>query len=166
MRGFLALIWGALIAAVAPAAADYKPYRDTNGGDVQPFVLFCSTGIGYAAAACGGPTTPMFVLSMPFVRSGTGDPIIFDNVTTTAKQFAITKPPDATSYRFLNPCNVDVRIRRVSSMSESVTLRTGTRFMARSAETLGTSNPQFVSVIATAVPNGDCSPELQYGNGG
>jgi hypothetical protein len=166
MRIFLAYVLGALVAITTPACAEYIPYRDKSGGDVQPFVLFCSTGVGYAAAACGGPTTPMFVLSMPFVRSGTGDPIIFDGVTTTAKQFAITKPADATSYRFLNPCNVDVRIRRVSSMTETVTLRTGTRFFARTAETLGTSNPTFVSIIATATPTGDCSPELQYGNGG
>ncbi|KQT13986.1 hypothetical protein ASG40_19355 [Methylobacterium sp. Leaf399] len=108
----------------------------------------------------------MTVLSTPFVRSGTGDPIIFDGVTTTPKQFAITKPADATSYRFVNPCNVDVRIRKVGSMQESVTLITGTRFLARSSETLGTSAPTFVSIIATATPTTECNPELQYGRGG
>lgn len=66
----------------------------------------------------------------------------------------------------MNPCNVDVRIRKVGSLTETVTLTTGTRFMARSAETLGTSDPKFVSIIATATPAGDCSPELQYGRGG
>ncbi|WP_156376190.1 hypothetical protein [Methylobacterium sp. Leaf117] len=114
----------------------------------------------------GTPDTPMTVLTAPFVRSGTGDPIIFSGITTTAKQFAISKPADATSYRFVNPCNVDVRIRKVASLSEAVTQTTGTRFLARSSETLGTSEPTFVSLIATAAPSGDCNPELQYGRGG
>ncbi|MHC2016322.1 hypothetical protein [Methylobacterium sp. CM6247] len=109
---------------------------------------------------------PVATLAMPFIRSGSGDPIIFSGITTTAKQFALAKPADATSYRFVNPCNVDVRIRKVSSMSESVTLTTGTRFLARSSETLGTSQPTFVSIIATAAPTGECAPELQYGRGG
>lgn len=108
---------------------------------------------------------PLNTIQTPFVRSGSGDPIIFSGITTTAKQFAITKPADATSYRFVNPCNVDVRIRKVASMTESVTQTTGTRFMARSVEVLGSSQPTFVSLIATAAPTGECAPELQYGRG-
>ena len=128
---------------------------------LQPVAVYDRDG-----RIAGSPDAPMTVLSNPFIRSGTGDPIIFDGVTTTPKQFAITKPADATSYRFVNPCNVDVRIRKVASLSESVTLTTGTRFMARSSETLGTSEPKFVSIMATAAPTGECAPELQYGRGG
>lgn len=108
---------------------------------------------------------PMPTMQMPFVRSGTGDPIIFGGLTTTAKQFEISKPADATAYRFVNPCNVDVRIRKVGSMQESVTPTTGTRFMARSSEVLGTSQPRYVSLITMAAPSADCSVELQYGRG-
>ncbi|KQP61067.1 hypothetical protein [Methylobacterium sp. Leaf108] len=168
MRRPLATIaLGAAIIVGLAAQSSYEPWRLPNGqGLVGGNVLFCATGAPREAAPCGGPLTPLTVLSTPFVRSGTGDPIIFDGITTTAKQFAITKPADATSYRFVNPCNVDVRIRKVGSMQESVTLTTGTRFLARSSETLGTSTPAFVSLIATATPTTECNPELQYGRGG
>lgn len=159
----------ALAAAVLiglTAQATWEPWRQPDGSSVTGDVLFCATGRPREAVPCGGSLSPMTVLATPFVRSGNGDPIIFSGVTTTAKQFAITKPSDATSYRFVNPCNVDVRIRKVSSLSESVTLSTGTRFLARSSETLGTSEPKFVSIIATAPPAADCAPELQYGRGG
>lgn len=165
----IALIAGALLAFVSGASAQqgtYQPFTQAGGAETPAYVILCATGVNREAAPCGGALTPMTVLSTPFVRSGTGDPIIFDGVSTTAKQFAITKPADATSYRFVNPCNVDVRIRKVSSMQETVTLTTGTRFLARSSETLGTSQPAFVSIIATAAPTGECAPELQYGRGG
>ncbi|CAO4178896.1 hypothetical protein [Methylorubrum populi] len=160
----LALVAAVLIGLTAQAA--WEPWRQPDGSSVTGDVLFCATGKLREAVPCGGSVSPMTVLATPFVRSGAGDPIIFSGVTTTAKQFAITKPTDATSYRFVNPCNVDVRIRKVASLSESVTLTTGTRFLARSSETLGTSEPQFVSIIATAAPAGDCAPELQYGRAG
>lgn len=170
MRKSLVLLVASLaLAATWPAQAQqgaFLPWFQPSGAPVTGQVILCDTGVNRIAAPCGGPTTPMTVLSTPFVRSGTGDPIIFDGITTTAKQFAITKPADATSYRFVNPCNVDVRIRKVASLSDVVTLRTGTRFLARSSETLGTSQPTFVSLIATATPTGECAPELQYGRGG
>ncbi|KQP02659.1 hypothetical protein ASF26_14615 [Methylobacterium sp. Leaf93] len=153
----LAVLFGGAAAEAPPPIAPGVPVSVT----LQPVAVYDKDG-----KLAGSPESPMTVLSTPFVRSGTGDPIIFDGITTTAKQFAITKPADATSYRFVNPCNVDVRIRKVSSLSESVTLRTGTRFLARSSETLGTSQPTFVSLIATAAPTGECAPELQYGRGG
>ena len=52
------------------------------------------------------------------------------------------------------------------SAAEAVTQTTGTRILARSSETLGTSEPKFVSLIATANPSADCNVELQYGRGG
>lgn len=155
--GLLVMMCGAVAAEPPPAVAPGVPSSIT----LQPVAIYDRDG-----RIAGSPDAPTTVLATPFIRSGTGDPIIFDGVTTTAKQFAITKPADATSYRFVNPCNVDVRIRKVGSLSESVTLTTGTRFMARSSETLGTSDPKFVSLIATAVPTGECAPELQYGRGG
>lgn len=149
-------VFGALVASVAVG----RQYRNAEGNTVSQGVVIETGDLAVSM------TNPLAVSPAPFVRSGNGDPTIFDGVTTTAKQFAIMKPAEATSYRFVNPCNVDVRIRKVASMSESVTLRTGTRFMARSVETLGTSDPQFVSIIATAAPTGECAPELQYGRGG
>ncbi|WP_342152330.1 hypothetical protein [Methylorubrum sp. SB2] len=110
------------------------------------------------------PGPVLNVMSAPFVRA-TIDPIIFDGVTTTPKQFAISKPANATTYRFVNPCDVDVRIRRVSSLSEQVTATTGIRYLARTVEVVGTSNPSFVSIMAVSAPSGPCAPELQYGNG-
>lgn len=166
MRRLLLLLVMLMSPMAALAQADLTTSYGPGDIKVPGSVIFCRTGIEQNVVPCGGPVSPLTVLSTPFIRSGTGDPIIFDGVTTTAKQFQITKPADATSYRFVNPCNVDVRIRRVSSMFESVTLTTGTRFLARSSETLGTSAPQFVSLIATAAPTTECAPELQYGRGG
>lgn len=168
MKRFASTLAVALLVATAAGAQQgaFLPWTQPGGANVAGQVILCDTGVNRVAVSCGGPGSPVAVLASPFIRSGSGDPVIFDGVTTTPKQFAITKPADATSYRFVNPCNVDVRIRKVGSLTETVTLTTGTRFMARSAETLGTSDPKFVSIIATATPAGDCSPELQYGRGG
>ncbi|WP_264045546.1 hypothetical protein [Methylobacterium flocculans] len=165
----ISLIAGILLALVSGASAQqgaYQPFTQAGGAETPAYVILCATGVKREAAPCGGALTPMTVLSTPFVRSGTGDPIIFDGITTTPKQFAITKPADATSYRIVNPCNVDIRIRKVSSAAEAVTQTTGTRILARSSETLGTSEPKFVSLITTATPSVDCNVELQYGRGG
>lgn len=103
----------------------------------------------------------------PFARMG--DPN-FLPATTTAQQFQIAQPKNATSYRFVNPCSVDIRIRSVASMSEQVTATTGTRFLARTSEVLAStpplSNPRTVSVIALGDPGpAGCMTELQYGSG-
>lgn len=111
---------------------------------------------------------------MPFMRLG--DPVILP-ATTTPRQYQIPQPNDpitgqpAVSYRFVNPCSVDVRIRTVSNMTETVTATTGTRFIARTAETLASSpsltTPRTVSIMTMADPGGPgCSAELQYGRGG
>ncbi len=165
-RSVLTVFLAGVLSIGLMAQSSYEPWHTPDGAGIPGNVMLCPTGKPREVIPCGGSMSPLTVLSTPFIRSGAGDPIVFDGVTTTAKQFAITKPADATSYRFVNPCNVDVRIRRVSSMSESVTLTTGTRFLARSSETLGTSAPQFVSLIATAAPTTECAPELQYGRGG
>lgn len=106
----------------------------------------------------------------PFMRSG--DPVLLP-ATTTPKQYAITQPPGTASYRGVNPCAVDVRIKTVPDMSTSITAGTGTRFLARTSETLGsTQNPntgstRYVSIMALSDPgSAGCTFELGYGNGG
>ena len=162
--------WIALFVLVVVAGAalaqtgGFNPWRQSDGSNVQGTVLLCATGSGREAAPCGGMAGPMNVMTMPFVRTSP-DPIIFGGVTTTPKQFAISKPANATTYRFVNPCDVDVRIRRVGSLSETVTATTGIRYLARTSEVVGTSNPEFVSIMSTDAPSKPCAPELQYGNG-
>lgn len=158
--GGLAL--GAL--ALLAGQASYEPWHQPDGSGVIGQVIFCATGKGREAVPCGLMTSPLNVMTAPFVRA-TIDPIIFDGVTTTPKQFAIAKPANATTYRFVNPCDVDVRIRKVGSLSETVTATTGVRYLARTVEVIGTSNPSFVSIMAMSAPSGPCAPELQYGNG-
>lgn len=117
-----------------------------------------------AFAQSSPPPAPMSPQPMPFTRV-VPDPIVFDGVTTTPKQFAITKPPGALTYRFANPCDVDVRIKKVGSMTETVTATTGILYLARTVEVIGTSNPTFVSIMAMSPPSKPCAPELLYGAG-
>lgn len=109
-------------------------------------------------------------LPMPFMRSG--DPYLLP-AATTAQQYQITQPAKAKSYRFVNPCGVDIRVKSVGTMSATVSATTGTRFLARTIETLGsTPNPlngsmRIVSIMTMGDPGpGGCTAELQYGNGG
>lgn len=156
---------GALaLAATGVAAQQFQTWVGPNGEQMPGVVLGCPTGVARQVAPCGSITAPLNVMTAPFVRA-TPDPIIFDGVTTTPKQFAVTKPATATTYRFVNSCDVDVRIRRVGSLSEQVTATTGIRFLARTSEVIGTSNPSFVSIMAMSPPSAPCAPELLYGNG-
>lgn len=167
MRTLFLAVAALVVATASPVSAqqgNYQPWQLPGGGQVTGSVLLCPTGQGREAAPCGSMGSPLNVMTGPFVRA-TMDPIIFDGVTTTPKQFAISKPANATTYRFVNPCDVDIRIRRVSSMSEQVTPTTGTRYLARTVEVVGTSNPTFVSIMAVSAPSVPCAPELQYGNG-
>lgn len=153
--------------AASPAQAQqgtFQPFTLPNGAQVPSHVVLCATWETKQAWPCGSMTAPLNVMTAPFVRAAP-DPIIFDGVTTTPKQFAVTKPAGATTYRFVNPCDVDVRIRRVSSLSEQVTATTGIRYLARTSEVVGTSNPSFVSIMAMDPPSKPCAPELLYGNG-
>jgi hypothetical protein len=162
--------WGlaaaVLLVGSVPVIGQYIPYRDSSGADIQPFVMMCAQEEGRKAIPCGGGKFPMTVLTTPFSFSNGGDPIVFDGITTTPKQFVVDKPDSATSYRILNPCNVDIRARRVANLTQQVTPTTGVRIMARSAETFGTSSPGFVSIMAVATPSAECNLDLNYGNGG
>ncbi len=133
-------------------------------------VLFAALVLASAARAGGWTEGMRNPLPMPFQRSG--DPI-FLPATATPQQYTVTQPLDTTSYRGVNPCGVDIRIKTVSSMSTQVTASTGTRFLARTAETLSsTANPmggqtRIVSIMTVSDPGpGGCVFELQYGNGG
>ena len=110
--------------------------------------------------ACAADTTPFFRMGDPFVLPA----------TATAQQYQINQPAGSTSYRFVNPCNVDVRIRTVGSLTEQVTRATGTRYLARTAEVVASSppltTPRIVSVMAMSDPGATpCEPELLYGSG-
>lgn len=108
----------------------------------------------------------------PFMRSG--DPFIFP-AGTTAAQYTISQPSGTTSYRIVDPCNVDIRIKSVPDTNTSVTLTTGTRFLSRTAEAVASvANPlgpsaidRIISIMTTSDPgSAGCSVELSYGNGG
>lgn len=130
---------------------------------------------------------------MPFVR--VGDAFAFP-VTTTAQTYAIVQPDGTASYRGVNQCSADVAIKSVApsksvstqpvyyggqvvpnvllvtTTGENVSALTGTVFLGRTAETLGSSpNPvsgstRYVSIIALADPGSPCLFRLGYGNGG
>lgn len=125
---------------------------------VRPGALLLAALISLAGLlpASAADTAPFFRL---------GDPLFFD-IGPEARQFTIKPPMGATSYRMVNPCRVDIRIRKVSSLDEKVTLRSGTRFLARTAEVVATSRPSFVSLITHGDPGSQgCTVELQYGTG-
>ncbi|KQP53007.1 hypothetical protein [Methylobacterium sp. Leaf106] len=154
------------LTGVVSAQSFYNGWQQPDGTPILGNVIYCATGKAREALPCGGPTTPLTVLSTPFSFANGGDPIIFAGITTTPKQFQVDKPASVTSYRIINPCNVDIRARRVADLTQQVTPTTGVRVMARSAETFGTSSPGFVSIMALAAPSADCNLELNYGNGG
>lgn len=140
-------------------------------------------------------------LPMPFQRQG--DPYIMP-ATTTPQSYIIPQPAGSRSYRGVNPCiNADVRVKtvsatapittqpvvvngktipnvlRVTSATEAVTEFTGTLFVSRAPETLGsTPTPdgslnRVVSIMIVGIPgyaadlsSTTCLFNLGYGNGG
>lgn len=153
---FGAVLGSAVMVVGFPIA---RQYRNADGVNVSQGVV-----IEFQDQAVS-ISNPLGVMTTPFSRSGNGDPLIFDGITSTPKQFAVNKPADARAYRFVNGCDEDVRVKRVGSMYETVTATTGTRYLARTSEVMGTSNPQFISVMAMREPSEPCTVELQYGNG-
>lgn len=118
-------------------------------------------------------------------------------VSTTPQTYVITEPAGAASYRGVNPCGVDIVITSVSPTAQPVTTApvtyngqtmstvqlvtsatgtvdqfSGTLFLARTSETLGsTPNPmgglvRYVSIMALSQPATACAFRLGYGNGG
>ncbi len=122
---------------------------------LAPLALLLLCGAAHAA-----DTTPFFRMGDPFVLPA----------TTTPQQYTITQPMGSTSYRLVNPCSVDIRIKSVASLTSTVTATTGTRFLARTAEIVASSPPltvpRIVSIMTMSDPGAaGCSPELLYGTG-
>lgn len=167
-----------------------RQYRNAEGNTVSQGVVIETGDVAV------GADNPLTTLSMPFQRAG--DPFIFP-ATSTPTQYVVTQPLKTRSYRAVNPClNADIRVktvaatapvvseataypgvRRVTSATETVTANTGTRFMGRYGETLGsTENPmggaqRVISVMIVPVPGSTvdvsgftCPFELGYGMGG
>lgn len=105
------------------------------------------------------------VSSMPFMRLHSA-PIRLKGLGPMPKSFAISRPPEATTYRIVVPCDVDVRLLGTMSASEAVTEDTGVLYLARTEATMGTSRPNFISAMTLGTPTGDCTPEMHYGMGG
>lgn len=162
-RACLVVALAALLTGTAAAA----PPMETNqlvGGDGTPI---------------GTTENPFQVGAMAFQRSGGA--MAFP-VSTTPQTYAVVQPAGSTSYRGINPCNVDVvissvtvsmpvttqpatmggqtipNVQLVTSSTAAVNQFTGTLFMARSGRTLGSSpNPmagtvRYVSIAALADP--------------
>lgn len=147
-----------------------------------------------ACAQSSPPPAPSNPLPMPFMRAG--DPFTLP-ATDTAKSYQVHQPTGSTSYRAINPCQfADVRIKTVAangpitttptaypsvslvtSPTDSVTSNTGTRFMARFGETLGsipslTGQDRIISIITVPIPGSAtniagmvCPFEIGYGAG-
>lgn len=112
------------------------------------------------SAAQAADTTPFFRMGDPFVLPA----------TQTPQQYTINQPQGSTSYRLINPCTVDIRIKSVASLTSTVTVTTGTRFLARTSEVVASSPPLTVPRIVSIMTMGDpgsvgCAPELLYGTG-
>ncbi|GEP12804.1 hypothetical protein [Methylobacterium gnaphalii] len=147
-----------------------------------------ATANGFEAVA--SPAMP------PFMRAA--DPFLLP-ATSTPQQYLITQPEKTASYRGVNSCLMaDVRIKtvkasapitstptpypgvsKVTSPTATVSEMTGTRFMARWGEWLGsTPNPmggqqRIISIMLVPIPGTStdisgltCIFELGYGNGG
>ncbi|GJE00559.1 hypothetical protein [Methylobacterium isbiliense] len=125
-----------------------------------------SLWLALGAAARAADTTPFFRMGEPNILVATAAP----------QQYQITQPVGATSYRGVNPCVHDIRVKSVMAIGDTVTATTGTRFLARTSEVLASSpqmtNPRVVSIMVVphaggpAIPAGfSCPFELTYGSG-
>ncbi len=164
-----AAFWVFLVLAAVPAHAQSNIetfwYQQGNGAMLQGTVLNCATGQGRAAAPCGGMASPMNVLSAPFRRLHSA-PIRLKALGPAPKSFPISRPADATTYRVVVPCDVDVRLLGTTDPAEQVTADTGVLYLARTEATMGTSRPTYISAMTVGTPTGDCTPEMHYGMGG
>lgn len=186
----------ALVATASALAQSQGVRQITPSGSlsqVPPVALYCATGNGRDAAACGGPGVPLNAVTAPFQRNGKAFAL---PVSTTPQTYAIQQPAGALVYRGINPCNVDIVIATVSATApvttqpatlggetignvQLVTSATGTvnkfqdtLFMARSGRVLGSSvNPmggqtRYVSIMALTDPGTTpCAFRMHYGSG-
>ena len=161
MRKLIQGVVAALVLATTiPALSqqgNFEPFTQPSGAQVPAFVMLCAT--------CGAKTAPFWVMSMPFTR-GHSVPIRLRGLGPTPKSFPISRPADATTYRVVIPCDVDVRLLGTTDPAEQVTADTGVLYLARTEATMGTSRPTYISAMTVGAPLGDCTPEMHYGMGG
>ena len=81
-----------------------------------------------AGAPIGIASNPIQVTAMPFTRSG--DPFILP-AGQAPQQYEISQPVGTTSYRFVNPCSVDIRIKMAAMVLAAVNALAYHRFTER-----------------------------------
>lgn len=161
-----AAAFGLLAASPAPAQqGNYQPFTQPGGAQVPAYVILCATGTNREATPCGAKTSPFWTMSMPFTRLHS-KPIRLKNLGPTPQTFTISRPPDATTYRIVVPCDVNVRVLGTMTEAEAVTEDTGVLYLAGTDVTMGTSRPNFISAMTLGTPTGECTPEMHYGVGG
>jgi hypothetical protein len=156
------------LAAARPALAQqgtYQPFTQPSGAEVPAFVMLCATGTGRLALPCGALSSPFYVFGMPFTRLHSA-PIRLKDIGAAPKSFQITRPAGATTYRIVNPCDVDIRLLGTMNATDQVTEDTGVLYLARTEATMGTSKPNFISAMTVGTPSDTCTPEMHYGMGG
>lgn len=169
-----ARLLGALVlfaALIAPGRAepmqgqvirDGVPLTLPDGYKTMPYL---SPRGGLLVEPIGRPSSPLTVRTMPFQRLHSV-PIRLKGLTTTPQVFQISRPADATTYRVVVPCNVNIRLLGAKTADEVLTDDNGVLYLAGTDVTMGTSKPDFIIAKTTAVPDGDCTPEMHYGMGG
>ena len=159
MSAVLALVLGltAVSAETPPSVAPGVP----SGSGTQPVAVYGPDGRIVAFPDPAG----IVVTTMPFRRLHSV-PIRLKALTTTPKVFQISRPADATTYRVVVPCNVNIRLLGAKTADEVLTDDNGVLYLAGTDVTMGTSKPDFIIAKTTAAPDGDCTPEMHYGMGG
>lgn len=169
MRTLIQVAVAVIVMAAAPSAlsqqGNFEPFTQPSGAQVPAFVMLCATGVERVATPCGAKTAPFWVMSMPFTR-GHAVPIRLKALGTTPKVFPISRPAEATTYRVVVPCNVNIRLLGAKTADEVLTDDNGVLYLAGTDVTMGTSRPDFIIAKTMAEPIGDCTPEMHYGVGG
>lgn len=164
-RPILTVALAAIALVGLTAQSSYDQWHTPEGTGIIGQVIYCSTGKPREAAPCGSLAAPMNSLSAPFRRLHSA-PIRLKALGPTPKSFPISRPAEATTYRIVIPCDVDIRLLGTMSAPEKVTEDTGVLYLARTEATMGTSKPNFISAMTVGTPTGDCTPEMHYGIGG
>lgn len=153
----LALSISAVSAETPPSVAPGVP----SGSGTQPVAVYGPDGRIVDFPDPDG----IVVTTMPFRRLHS-TPIRLKGLTTAPKVFPISRPADATTYRIVVPCNVNIRLLGAKTADEVLTDDNGVLYLAGTDVTMGTSKPDFIIAKTTAPPDGDCTPEMHYGMGG
>jgi hypothetical protein len=128
--------------------------------------LLMAQGIPYQGPAGGySVDNPLPAMTMPFRRLHSA-PIRLKDIGPTPKSFAINRPNGATTYRIVNPCDVDIRLLGTMNAGDGVSEDTGVLYLARTEATMGTSRPNFISAMTVGAPSATCTPEMHYGVSG